>query len=94
MADTLTVTVDVDEETEEIELPASLVDLYREEAEESDTKIVADMLVMAFSERAHAIAHHGEGGDQETIQTIEDDMMALFEERFGMTYGEATGHSH
>ena len=94
MADSLTVTVDVDAETEAIELPADLVDLYREEADESDAQIVGDMLVMAFSERAHAIAHHGEGGDEETIQAIEDDMMELFEERFGMTYAEATGHSH
>lgn len=94
MTDSLTVTVDIDEETEEIELPADLVDLYREEADESDAQIVGDMLVMAFSERAHAIAHHGEGGDEETIQAIEDDMMELFEERFGMTYAEATGHSH
>ncbi len=94
MADSLIVTVDVGAETEEIELPADLVDLYREEADESDAKVVADMLVMAFSERAHAIAHHGEGGDEETIEAIEDDMMELFEERFGMTYAEATGHSH
>jgi hypothetical protein len=94
MADRLTVTLDVGEDDAAIELPADLVDLYREEPDETDAEIVADMLVMAFSERAHAIAHHGEGGDQETIQAIEADMMDLFEDRFGMTYGEATGHSH
>lgn len=94
MADSLTVTLEVGSETEEIELPADIVDLYREEANESDAQVIADMLVMAFSERAHAIAHHGEGGDEETIQRIEDDMMAIFEDRFGMTYAEATGHSH
>lgn len=94
MADSLTVTLGVGSDTQEIELPADIIDLYREEADETDAKIVGDMLVMAFAERAHAIAHHGEGGDEETIQAIEDDMMALFEDRFGMTYAEATGHSH
>jgi len=93
-ADSLSVTVEIDDESDEIELPAGLVDLYREEPDETEAEIVADMLVMAFSERAHAIAHHGEGGDREAIEALESEMMDLFEERFGMTYGEATGHSH
>ena len=94
MTDLLNVIVEIDGQGEEIDIPAGLVDLYREEEEETDEEIVADMLVMAFAERAHAIAHHGEGGDQERIQELETEMMEQFEERFGMTYGEATGHSH
>lgn len=94
MTEKLTVTVETDSDTDEIELPADLVDLYREEPGETDANIVSDMLVMAFAERAHAIAHHGDGGDEAEIQEMESDMMDLFEERFGMTYGEATGHSH
>lgn len=94
MTDATTVTVETESDTDEIELPAALVDLFREEPGETDAQIAADMLVMAFSERAHAIAHHGEGGDQAEIQEMESEMMDLFEERFGLSYGEATGHSH
>lgn len=94
MTDSLTVTVETESDADEIEIPADLIDLYREQPGETDAQIVSDMLVMAFAERAHAIAHHGEGGDDETIQAIESDMMDRFEERFGMTYGEATGHQH
>lgn len=94
MADSLSVTVETDGDADELELPADLVDLFREDPSETDAQIVGDMVVMAFSERAHAIAHHGEGGDEAAIQEMETAMMDLFEERFGMTYGEATGHSH
>ncbi|UWG48297.1 Uncharacterized protein HSRCO_2022 [Halanaeroarchaeum sp. HSR-CO] len=92
--DRLTVSLDVDGESDEIELPADLVDLFREEADETDAEIVGDMVVMAFAERAHAIVHHGHGDDDEELEAIESDAMDVFEERFGMTYGEATGHSH
>ncbi|MFB6267825.1 MAG: hypothetical protein ABEI31_09220 [Halodesulfurarchaeum sp.] len=92
--ETLTVSLEVNGQADDIELPAALVDLYREEESETDAEIIADMLVMSFAERAHAIVHHGEGGDDEHLQAIESAMMELFEERFEMTYEEATGHSH
>jgi hypothetical protein len=94
MADTIRVAVETETDGDELELPESLVDLYREDPEETDAQIAADMLVMAFSERAHALAHHGEGEGLENIEAIEGEMLDLFEDRFGVTYAEATGHSH
>ena len=94
MADTIRVAVETDTDGDELELPEALLDLYREDPDETDAQIAADMLVMAFSERAHALAHHGEGEDMGDIEAIESDMLDLFEDRFGVTYGEATGHSH
>ncbi|MFB6124385.1 MAG: hypothetical protein ABEJ59_00305 [Halanaeroarchaeum sp.] len=91
--ETISIDVAVDDETDSVELPARLVDLFREEETETDAQIVADMVVMAFAERAHAIVHHGQGGDED-LEAIESATMDRFEERFGMTYGEATGHSH
>lgn len=84
---------DPDGNEEEIELPAGLVDLLGEEEDESEAEVVADLAVMSFASRAHMIAHHGEGAGPE-IEAIEETMMDLFEDRFGMTYGEATGHQH
>ncbi|MFB6154222.1 MAG: hypothetical protein ABEJ27_08220 [Halodesulfurarchaeum sp.] len=92
--ETLALTVEVEGQYEEIDLPSTLVDLFREEESETDAEIIADVLVMAFAERAHAFIHHDEGGDDEQLQAIESAMMERFEERFGMTYEEATGHSH
>jgi hypothetical protein len=49
---------------------------------------------MSFADRAHALAHHAEGEADEELEAIEEAMLDRFEERFGMTYAEATGHSH
>jgi hypothetical protein len=92
--DSITVTVDTESGTDEITLPLDIVDLYREEPSENDAMIVADMVVMAFTERAHALAHHGEGEADVDMEAIEEEMLDAFEDRFGVTYAEATGHSH
>ena len=42
----------------------------------------------------HATVHHAEGGDTDRYRDIEEATMELFEERFGATYGELTGHDH
>ena len=94
MVDTIRLTVETETDADELELPAEILELYREDPEETDAQIASDMLVMAFSERAHALAHHSEGEESEDIQAIESDMMELFEDRFGVSYAEATGHSH
>ncbi|MFB6109681.1 MAG: hypothetical protein ABEJ60_02250 [Halodesulfurarchaeum sp.] len=94
MTDSISVTVDTETGTDEITLPLDIVDLYREDPEETDATIVADMLVMAFAERAHALAHHDEGEQEVDMEAIEAEMLSAFEDRFDMTYAEATGHSH
>ncbi len=80
-------------EEEEVTLPAALVDAFAEEGD-TDTEVVADVLQMAFTQRAHAIVHHSEGDVPEELEEAEERAADLFEERFGMTFGEATGHAH
>lgn len=94
MATNVSVTVETDENADELEIPAKILELYREDPEESDAQIAGDMLVMAFTERAHALAHHGDGEEIEDIEAVESEMLDAFEDRFGLTYAEATGHSH
>jgi hypothetical protein len=96
MADTedLTFTVtDPTGEESEVTLPATLVDAFAE-AEDTRAQVAGDVLQMAFTERAHALVHHGEGEVGEDLAAAEERALELFEERFGMTYGEATGHQH
>lgn len=83
-----------DGDADEIELPAGLVDVLAEQGERKST-VAADVTLMGFVQRAHAMAHHGQGEDlpadlDEIAETAED----LFEERFGLSYAEATGHDH
>ncbi|ELZ92136.1 MULTISPECIES: DUF7545 family protein [Haloferax] len=80
-------------DTEALELPAGLVDIFAEQGEDP-TDVVADVVVQAFAQQAHVVAHHSEGGAPADIAEINEQMEELFEERFGVPLSDALGHSH
>jgi len=93
MGDDVTVTIDTKGSTEDITLPADLVEFLAEG--DPTATVVADITTFAFTQRAHAMAHHsGEIPEDLDVEAIEDRAMELFEERFGASYEEVTGHSH
>lgn len=89
----VTVTVETGEEADEIAIPEALIDRLKE-PDESPATVVADVASMGFAGRAHALVHHADGEPDEALADAEERMMSLFEERFGVSYEEATGHSH
>jgi hypothetical protein len=89
----VTVTVEADGEEDTIEIPGGLIDRLREEGE-TRADVVGSITLMALTGRAHALLHHVEDETGEELEDIEDVMQERFEDRFGMTYAEATGHSH
>ncbi|MFB6136508.1 MAG: hypothetical protein ABEJ04_07085 [Halobacteriaceae archaeon] len=97
MVETETFTVTApDGDEADVELPVGLVDMFADEDQDSRAEVVADIALMAFTSRAHMVAHHSDGEEEfdADVEAIEEATLDLFEERFGMTYGEATGHSH
>lgn len=91
--ETITFSIDADgDETETVTVPAGLVDMVAE-GDQSPTETLGDVALLSFASRAHHIVHHGEGSDEE-LEAQESRVMDLFEERFGVTFGEATGHQH
>ncbi|KAB1196779.1 MULTISPECIES: hypothetical protein [Haloferax] len=80
-------------DSEELELPAGLVDIFAEQGEEP-TAVVADIVVQAFAQQAHVVAHHSEGEGPSDIAEINEKMEELFEDRFGIALSDALGHSH
>ncbi|SER80677.1 DUF7545 family protein [Natrinema salaciae] len=78
--------------TDDVTIPAGLVDLVAE-GDQTDAETVGDVMLLSFASRAHHIVHHGEDADDE-LEAQEERVMDLFEERFGVTFGEATGHQH
>ncbi|WEL25274.1 DUF7545 family protein [Haloferax volcanii] len=80
-------------DTEALELPAGLVDIFAEQGEDP-TDVVADVVVQAFAQQAHVVAHHSEGVAPADIAEINEQMEELFEERFGVPLSDALGHSH
>ncbi|MFB6229253.1 MAG: hypothetical protein ABEH88_12010 [Halobacteriales archaeon] len=89
----LTVTVEADGDEDAIEIPAGLLDRLMEEGE-TRADVVGSITLMALTGRAHALLHHTEDTSGEELEDIEAVMQDRFEDRFGMTYAEATGHSH
>ncbi|WP_132060472.1 DUF7545 family protein [Halorussus amylolyticus] len=82
-----------DGETEELTVPTGLVDMLREEGDER-TEVLADLAMLSLAQQAHAVVHHGHGDTDPEAEAYEQRTMELFEERFGTTFGEMTGHSH
>jgi hypothetical protein len=96
MTDIETTTVRIESEdgdTDELTLPRELLTMV-DEGGQTDAEIVADIAMLSFASRVHHLVAHSEGEPDEEMQHIEAETMDQFEERFGMTFGEATGHSH
>lgn len=94
MVEEVTFTVSGPDGDDEFTVPEGLVEMLSEEDDESQAQVVADLAVMSFAQRAHMISHHGEGEVSAEFREQEQAVLDRFEERFGMTFGEATGHDH
>ena len=93
-SDTVTLTLESEEDVDELTLPRRLVDMLRESDDETAPEVVGDVAMMGFAQRIHGAVHHAEGEPGEEIAEVEELTLDLFEERFGATFGELTGHSH
>jgi len=91
--DTVTLRIESDDDADDVTLPGEMLDLMRE-TDESDPEIVGDLALFSCAQRIHATVHHAEGGDTEEYRAIEERTMELFEDRFGASYAELTGHDH
>ncbi len=80
-------------DTDDVALPAGLVDTLAEQGEEP-TQVISDIIVQALAQHAHALVHHSQGETPADLAEMNDEMEAIFEDRFGMPLSEALGHSH
>jgi hypothetical protein len=91
--ETATVTLESGDERDQLEVPVGIVELLAE-GEESTPTVVGDLAMLGIAQQAHGIVHHSEGEVGEELAEAEEATMELFEERFGQTYAEVTGHGH
>jgi hypothetical protein len=79
--------------TDDVTLPSRLVEMLAEEGQ-SAPEVAGDLALFSCAQRVHATVHHTDGEADPALENVEETAMELFEERFGMTFGEATGHGH
>jgi len=96
MADSQTVTLTLESDdgaVDELELPTELLDLLAE-GDETAPEVVGDIAMFGFAQRIHSAVHHSEGEVDENVAETEELTLELFEERFGRSFEELTGHNH
>lgn len=93
-SDTVTLTLESEEDVDELTVPRQLVDMLRESEDETAPEVVGDIAMMGFAQRIHGAVHHAEGEPSEELVELNDVSMDLFEDRFGQTFEDLVGHSH
>jgi len=93
MPDTVTVTLQTDDAEDAIEVPTALIDLLSE-GDEPVPAVVGDIAMLGIAQQAHGAVHHSHGDADEEVAAAEALAMDLFEERFGRSFAEMTGHDH
>lgn len=90
--ETVAFTVESGDERTELELPAALVDLIGT-AEDARTDVVADVAMLACTQRMYEAVRSSEGAVGDDIHDIEADTRELFEEQFGTSFEKLTGYA-
>lgn len=91
--ETVAVTIESEEASDELTVPATIADLLTEE-DETVPEVVGDLAMLGLAQQAHGIVHHSQGEVSEDLEAAEQMTMDLFEKRFGRSYAEVTGHQH
>jgi hypothetical protein len=91
--DTVTVQLEAGDDSDELEVSETLVEMLRE-GDEGVPDVVADLAMLGLAQQAHGAIHHSHGEVNDELKQAEEVTMDLFEDRFGETYAEMTGHDH
>jgi hypothetical protein len=92
-SDNVTLTIESADGTDEVTLSQDLLQMLAE-GDETPAEVVGDLAMFGCAQRAHMTVHHNDGEVDPELEQIEATTMDLFEQRFGATYGEVTGHQH
>jgi len=93
-SDVVTLTLESDDGTaDDLDVPAALLEMLRE-GDETDPVVVGDVAMFGLAQRIHGAVAHSQGEVDDELEAVEELTLDLFEERFGQTFAELTGHDH
>lgn len=91
--ETVTVTLETDDSEDELEVPAAAIDLLND-GDEGVPTVIGDLAMLGVAQQLHGIIHHTQEDVGADVEAAEEKTMELFEERFGRSFAEMTGHDH
>lgn len=92
--ETVTLTISSEHGDEDtLTVPRDLAEALGED-DQSPPEVVGDLSLLSMANRVHHMVHHQEGDPDPGLAALEETTLDLFEERFGVTFAEATGHDH
>lgn len=92
-AETTTVTIEAGEHSDELTVPVALTDALGED-DESTAEVITNLALLGLAQQAHGIVHHTHGEVGDDLEAAEEVTLEQFEQRFGQSFGEMTGHQH
>ena len=90
--DLLDLTIESGSKSDTVTVPVALFELLAEDDASAPT-VAGDIVLLSCAQRVHAAVHHSEGDVTDRLRATERRTMELFEDRFGTSFVEATGHS-
>lgn len=81
------------DDSDTLTIPAEAIDMLREE-DEGPSVVIGDFAMLMAAQQLHGAVHHGKTEASDELKEVEEATMDAFEQRFGQTFGEMTGHQH
>lgn len=94
MADDHAFTITADDGSEdELTVPVGLLD-HLVRGDPTPAQALGDVAMLALAQHVHGAVHHADGEPDEALRELEAATLDRFEDRFGASFGEVTGHAH
>lgn len=91
--ETVSVTIETEDNSDELEIPVDALDLL-DEGDEGVPTVLGDLALLGVAQQIHGIIHHSQEDVGADIEAAEEKTMELFEERFGQSFADMVGHDH
>ena len=93
MSEHVTVEIAVGDDDENIAIPTGVLEALTQD-ELTLPEIIGDLIIVSCTQRLHGMVAHGAAEPDEDLVELEAEMREVFEDRFGASFAELTGHSH